>query len=102
MLKTAEREDVVTLQDDRHPDQQGFSTEDILWAVGIWSAILTLTPTIVVYMLTVTRRPFQPPDRQNTRTPREPRKRSTARRIRPPACASHRSLKPCRGSPSRN
>jgi hypothetical protein len=54
VLKTAEREDVVTLQDDHHPDRQGFSTEDIIWAVGIWSAILTLTPTIVVYMLTVT------------------------------------------------
>jgi hypothetical protein len=41
----------VALQDNPYPDQQGFSTEDIIWAVGVWSTILTLTPTIVVYML---------------------------------------------------
>jgi hypothetical protein len=36
----------VTLQDHHpHPEQRGFSTEDIIWAVGIWSTILTLTPT---------------------------------------------------------
>ena len=33
--------------------QQGFSTEDILWAAGIWSVILTLSPVIVFYMLMV-------------------------------------------------
>jgi hypothetical protein len=33
--------------------QQGFSTADILWAVGIWSVILTLSPVIVFYMLMV-------------------------------------------------
>ena len=33
--------------------QQGFTTEDILWAVGIWSVILTLSPVIVFYMLMV-------------------------------------------------
>ncbi|MBR1089567.1 hypothetical protein JQ621_19055 [Bradyrhizobium manausense] len=33
--------------------QQGFSTEDILWAIGIWSVILTLSPVIVFYMLMV-------------------------------------------------
>jgi hypothetical protein len=33
--------------------QQGFSTEDIIWAVGIWSVILTLSPLIVFYMLMV-------------------------------------------------
>jgi hypothetical protein len=43
----------VTLQDHPYPDPQGFSTEDILWAVGIWSVILTLGPAIVVYVLTV-------------------------------------------------
>ncbi len=35
------------------PDQRGFSTEDVLWAVGIWSVILTLSPVIVFYMLMV-------------------------------------------------
>ncbi len=33
--------------------QQGFTTEDILWALGIWSAMLTLSPVIVFYMLMV-------------------------------------------------
>jgi hypothetical protein len=31
----------------------GFTTEDILWAAGIWSVILTLSPVIVFYMLMV-------------------------------------------------
>jgi hypothetical protein len=36
------------------PDQeQGFSIQDILWAVGIWSVILSLSPVIVFYMLMV-------------------------------------------------
>jgi hypothetical protein len=35
------------------PEQQGFTTEDILWAVGIWSVILTLSPVFVFYMLMV-------------------------------------------------
>jgi hypothetical protein len=35
------------------PEQQGFTTEDILWAVGIWSVILSLSPVIVFYMLMV-------------------------------------------------
>ena len=34
-------------------EQQGFSTGDILWAVGVWSVILTLSPVIVFYMLMV-------------------------------------------------
>jgi hypothetical protein len=33
--------------------QQGFSTEDMLWAAGIWSVILSLSPVIVFYMLMV-------------------------------------------------
>ncbi len=35
------------------PEQRGFSTEDILWAVGIWSVILTLSPVVVFYVLMV-------------------------------------------------
>jgi hypothetical protein len=35
------------------PEQQGFSTEDIVWALGIWSVILTLSPVIIFYMLMV-------------------------------------------------
>ena len=34
-------------------DQRGFTTEDILWALGIWSVILCLSPVIVFYMLMV-------------------------------------------------
>ena len=43
----------VTHGYDNGAGQQGFSTEDILWAVGIWSVILTLSPVIVFYMLMV-------------------------------------------------
>jgi hypothetical protein len=31
----------------------GFTTEDVLWAVGIWSVILTMSPVVVFYMLMV-------------------------------------------------
>jgi hypothetical protein len=34
-------------------EQRGFTTEDILWAIGIWSVILSLSPVIVFYMLLV-------------------------------------------------
>ena len=30
-----------------------FTTEDILWSLGIWTVILTLSPVIVFYMLMV-------------------------------------------------
>lgn len=33
--------------------EQNFTAGDILWAVGIWSVILTLSPVIVFYMLMV-------------------------------------------------
>lgn len=35
------------------PAQQGFTTADILWALGIWSVIVCLSPVIVFYMLMV-------------------------------------------------
>jgi hypothetical protein len=35
------------------PEQQGFTTQDILWAAGIWSVILSLSPVIVFYVLMV-------------------------------------------------
>ena len=34
-------------------DRPGFTIQDILWAVGIWSVILTLAPVIIFYMLMV-------------------------------------------------
>jgi len=35
------------------PRDRGFSTEDILWGVGIWSVILTMSPVVVFYVLMV-------------------------------------------------
>jgi hypothetical protein len=35
------------------PESQSFTTEDVLWAVGIWSVILCFSPVIVFYMLMV-------------------------------------------------
>ena len=35
------------------PEPQAFTTEDILWALGIWSAIICLSPVIVFYILMV-------------------------------------------------
>ena len=32
---------------------QGFTWADILWALGIWSVIICLSPVIVFYMLMV-------------------------------------------------
>jgi hypothetical protein len=43
----------VDIQNNRFPEQQGFCTEDILWALGIWSVILSLSPVVVFYMLMV-------------------------------------------------
>jgi hypothetical protein len=43
----------VNTEDDFVPQPKGFSTEDILWALGIWSVILCLSPVIAFYMLMV-------------------------------------------------
>jgi len=43
----------VNFENNTFPDQRGFTAEDVLWAVGIWSVILTLSPVIVFYMLMV-------------------------------------------------
>ncbi len=43
----------MNTQNNRFPGQQGFSTQDILWALGIWSVILSLSPVVVFYMLMV-------------------------------------------------
>jgi hypothetical protein len=49
----AERGGVVTTQNNPSPEQQGFCTQDILWALGVWSVILGLSPVVVFYMLMV-------------------------------------------------
>ena len=43
----------MEIENNTLPEQQGFTTEDILWAVGIWSVILSLSPVVVFYVLTV-------------------------------------------------
>jgi hypothetical protein len=43
----------VNFENNTNPEQRGFTTEDVLWAIGIWSVILTLSPVIVFYMLMV-------------------------------------------------
>jgi hypothetical protein len=53
----------VEIENNTLPNQPGFTTrdvrwgafttEDVLWAVGIWSVILTLSPVVVFYMLMV-------------------------------------------------
>jgi hypothetical protein len=44
---------VVNIKDNPFPEPQGFRTEDILWAIGIWSVILSLSPVILFYVLMV-------------------------------------------------
>jgi hypothetical protein len=43
----------VHTQDDSAGRPQGFTIEDILWALGIWSVILFLSPVILLYVLMV-------------------------------------------------
>jgi hypothetical protein len=43
----------VNSQNNPVAEQQGFTTEDILWALGIWSVILSLSPVVVFYVLMV-------------------------------------------------
>ena len=34
-------------------EPQGFTAQDILWSIGVWSVILSLSPVIIFYMLMV-------------------------------------------------
>jgi len=34
-------------------EQNGFTVEDIMWAIGIWSVLLTMAPVIFFYVLMV-------------------------------------------------
>jgi hypothetical protein len=40
-------------QDNPNSNSDGFCIQDILWAVGIWSVILTLSPVVMFYVLMV-------------------------------------------------
>jgi hypothetical protein len=43
----------VNTDDQLDPGQRGFTTGDILWALGIWSTVIGLSPVIAFYMLMV-------------------------------------------------
>ena len=43
----------MNIQNPSIPGHQGFSAGDVLWAVGIWSVILTMSPVIMFYVLMV-------------------------------------------------
>lgn len=45
--------DVVNRRNSPALEQKGFSTEEILWATGIWSVILGLSPVIFFYVLMI-------------------------------------------------
>jgi hypothetical protein len=51
--KSKKRGGVVKLENNQLPEQGGFSMQDILWAVGIWSVILSLSPVVLFYVLMV-------------------------------------------------
>jgi hypothetical protein len=40
-------------QDNSDPNSDSYCIQDILWAVGIWSVILTLSPVVMFYVLMV-------------------------------------------------
>jgi hypothetical protein len=44
---------VMSIESNTFPEPQGFSGQDILWAIGVWSVILCLSPVIIFYMLMV-------------------------------------------------
>ena len=43
----------MNTQNNLFPERQRFRTEDILWAVGVWTVILSLSPVILFYVLMV-------------------------------------------------
>jgi hypothetical protein len=51
--KSKKRGGVMNHGNNSCPRQAGFSTQDILWAVGIWSVILSLSPVVLFYVLMV-------------------------------------------------
>jgi hypothetical protein len=43
----------VTIESNQLSEQPRFSTQDIIWALGIWSVILGLSPVVMFYVLMV-------------------------------------------------
>ena len=44
---------MTTQDDNQFFEEPVFNTADILWALGVWSVILGLSPVIVFYLLMV-------------------------------------------------
>jgi hypothetical protein len=42
-----------TLKTHTHPKWGGFCMQDVIWAVSVWSVILTLSPVVMFYVLMV-------------------------------------------------
>lgn len=51
--KNKKRGGVMNNRSNANPDDRGFAIQDILWAVGIWSVILSLSPVVLFYVLMV-------------------------------------------------
>jgi hypothetical protein len=51
--KNKKRGGVMNIQNNAFPKHRGFCIQDILWAVGIWSVILSLSPVVLFYVLMV-------------------------------------------------
>jgi hypothetical protein len=45
--------DTQEIQEESDSGSGGFCTQDIIWAVGVWSVILTLSPVLMFYVLMV-------------------------------------------------
>lgn len=45
--------DTLEALEDSNSKRSGFCTQDIIWAVGVWSVILTLSPVVMFYVLMV-------------------------------------------------
>ncbi|MGB8399844.1 hypothetical protein [Bradyrhizobium sp.] len=43
----------MNTENDQTSGPPSFSAEDVLWALGIWSVILSLSPVIMFYVLMV-------------------------------------------------
>ena len=44
---------VMTIENHQLSEHSRFRTQDIVWALGVWSVILGLTPIVLFYMLMV-------------------------------------------------
>jgi hypothetical protein len=45
--------DTLNTQENPNARSGGFCIQDIIWAVSIWSVILTLSPVVMLYVLMV-------------------------------------------------